>query len=190
MKIKIKNKAAFSFIELIIVISIISIMAVVLLVNQRTNVQPKDEVDTAARELVALIREQQNNAINGQQINISGTMTSVCGMGATWVYNTAPTVVQTFYQLTDSNPSSTTLCVSSGTNYPGTPYGSIPPFKNVIITTPASTGYVFFKVPFAGMTSDATPEQIVLTSTVNLNVHHTICVYANTVSDAEGNKGC
>ena len=60
------NKNGFSLMELMIVIAIIGIMTSIVLVYSGKNKIEK-EVEGAAREVAAAIREAQNNALTGKQ---------------------------------------------------------------------------------------------------------------------------
>lgn len=63
-----KNKKGFSFIELMVVIAIIGIMTAVTTVSLG-NTRTKKEVEVAAREVAAAIREAQNYALAGKQVS-------------------------------------------------------------------------------------------------------------------------
>ncbi len=60
------NKKGFTFIEVIIIFTIIFIMTSVLLGTSYKD-RPKKEIETVAREVAATIRETQNNALTGKQ---------------------------------------------------------------------------------------------------------------------------
>ena len=186
IKIKSSKKSAFTFIELVIVVAIMAMMTAVLMVNQQTGSAPKYDVDTAAREMIALIHQQQTGATGGQELNGN----KVCGVGVEWNNN----AISTIYIPTNDNTSSNTLCVSSGDNWQSgndLTYGQNILYKNVNIDS-GGVGWVFFKLPFAGMSSKSggSYQQIVLTSTMNSNVIHTICVYADSIKDAPGSLSC
>jgi len=61
-----KNKKGFTFIEMIIVITIIFIMTAVLM-DLSFRDRAKKDVETSGRELTAAIRETQNNSLTGKQ---------------------------------------------------------------------------------------------------------------------------
>jgi type II secretory pathway pseudopilin PulG len=64
------NKKAFSLVELMVIIGIIGIMSSVVIVSlQRGKVEK--ELETAAREVSAAIREAQNNALTGKSASSS-----------------------------------------------------------------------------------------------------------------------
>ncbi len=65
-KITRKTRRGFSFLEMIVVLSIITIMTVVMFVTMYRDRSTK-EIETAAREVTAAIREAQNNALTGRQ---------------------------------------------------------------------------------------------------------------------------
>jgi len=67
-----KNLSGFTLIELMISVAIISIMAGVTIVSLGGS-KTKQEVEGATRQVVAVIREAQNNAVTGK--NISGVST-------------------------------------------------------------------------------------------------------------------
>ena len=182
-KTKKQTKSAFTLVELLIVVTIVAIMTGVLMVNQKTGNGPKYDVDMAARELTALIHEQQTNATEGQEINIGGVQTKVCGVGISWSANAS--TVNSYYQKNDNAPTINTLCNDTNMNYGSTQ------FKNVSISSLANGGgFVFFKLPFAGMSQDSNPEKIIIESTINPAVTHTVCVYPDSVKDFTGTDGC
>ncbi|GBE17245.1 hypothetical protein BMS3Abin15_01084 [bacterium BMS3Abin15] len=73
------KKKGFTFIEIVIIVVIIGIMTSVVLVSVGGNKSSK-VVEIAAREIAGSIREAQNNALNGKQIN-DGTGDTACGHG-------------------------------------------------------------------------------------------------------------
>ena len=62
-----KFKRGFSLVELIVAITLILIMTGVLLMNQNNN-KAQEDVDIAARQVVAQLRALQNEALSGKQI--------------------------------------------------------------------------------------------------------------------------
>jgi prepilin-type N-terminal cleavage/methylation domain-containing protein len=75
-----KNKKGFSFIELMVVIAIISIMTTVTLVSMNT-AQKKEALITAAREVAAVVRETQNYALTGKDLR---NQINSCSFTFTW----------------------------------------------------------------------------------------------------------
>ncbi|HCP09002.1 MAG TPA: hypothetical protein DIT25_04360 [Candidatus Moranbacteria bacterium] len=69
-KFNFQNKKGFSLPELMIVIAIIGIMSGVALVSLSGS-KEKKEVETAAREVEAAIRETQNGALTGKGVGAS-----------------------------------------------------------------------------------------------------------------------
>lgn len=65
---KIKNKKGFTLIEITIAIFVVSLMSTVVFVSMRTSKIDK-ELESSALEVVAAIRETQNNALNGKKPN-------------------------------------------------------------------------------------------------------------------------
>jgi prepilin-type N-terminal cleavage/methylation domain-containing protein len=63
-------RRGFSLIEVLISVSIIVIISTAVLVSMRNNKTSK-ELEVAAREVAATIREAQNNALTGKKINDS-----------------------------------------------------------------------------------------------------------------------
>lgn len=61
-----KNRKAFTLIELVIVMAIISILAAVVTVSLGTQ-NTKKELETNAREFASVLREAQNYALTGKQ---------------------------------------------------------------------------------------------------------------------------
>lgn len=73
-----KTKSGFSLVELLIVFAIMIIMTSILLANQNNN-KAKSDVEAAARQVAAQLRQLQNDALNGKQVNNgSGTMINAC----------------------------------------------------------------------------------------------------------------
>lgn len=71
VKCKLLNvRKAFSLIEVLIVIAIIGIISSVIFVSMQ-NSKTEKELETAAREVAATIREAQNNALTGKVIDDS-----------------------------------------------------------------------------------------------------------------------
>ncbi len=66
MAFSFKNHRGFSFMEMIVVIAIIMIMTVVMLVMSMQDRERK-KYQAAGREITAMIRETQNNALTGKQ---------------------------------------------------------------------------------------------------------------------------
>lgn len=187
MKIKTKNKRAclpskkaFSLIELLVVIAIISIATGAVFINQRKSVQPKSDVDTAVRKFMALVRQQQNNAINGQQVEIGGTMKTICGFGVKWDQNT----ITQFYIRDNDKSDTMDVCPASGSNTDNNVSINSIGIEKAHVQVLTSDGWVFFKLPFAPMSaSTALPERIVFKSTINPDVTHTVCLYGNSMKD-------
>lgn len=67
---KIKQKG-FTLLEILIVVIIISTMAAIVLTSNSSG-RAKTNIDVAGRELAAVLREAQNNAMSGKQF-VSGT---------------------------------------------------------------------------------------------------------------------
>jgi prepilin-type N-terminal cleavage/methylation domain-containing protein len=204
-------RRGFSLVELLVVVAIITVMAGVLFAGRKNSSQPKNDVDTAARQLIAMIRQQQNNALSGQKVDIGGTMTSVCGLGVSWTGTTTTASAQAYYiqndgwkadHSTDADGGSTPdRCVSNASSTAsnpvanGTPYGQNFTFKRVTISPSSGSPYVFFKLPFAGISSSMAFDptkgvKIVLTSQNDPDVKHSICVYKSTVSDMPNEGNC
>lgn len=69
-----KTKSGFSLVELMVVLAIVLIMTGIFLANQNGN-KDQENVETAARQVAAQIRQLQNEALSGKQIG--GVL--VCG---------------------------------------------------------------------------------------------------------------
>jgi prepilin-type N-terminal cleavage/methylation domain-containing protein len=67
----IKNKKGFTLIEVLVVCAIVGIMSAVILVMMSSGNRQKNEVQVAAREVAAAVREAQNYALNGKNASAS-----------------------------------------------------------------------------------------------------------------------
>jgi Tfp pilus assembly protein FimT len=131
-----KTKKAFSLIELLIVTALATIMTAVLFVSKNNDLANKD-VDAAARQVAAVLRQLQNDALAGKKVaDVNGNLVSVC----TFQFALKPdgSYVINYYSDCSNTPSS---LISSSTPVK---------LKNVAlsITTPAS-GTITYQSPRA-----------------------------------------
>jgi prepilin-type N-terminal cleavage/methylation domain-containing protein len=157
---KTENKKGFSLLELIVVIAIISIMTLAGLASISAS-RNKKNVELAARDVAAVIREGQNNAF-------SGKFADVCGGG--WLFS---------YTNGTGNYSLSGQGASCSANYS---YN----YKLSNGVTFTSTGTINFGIPFAKIT--ATSDKIVLQNSTD---KYTICVNAiGNVEEKAGDVSC
>lgn len=84
MALKRKQKGV-TLVEVMVVIAVIGIGTSIMLASMG-NAKEQKRVETAAREVAAMFREAQSNALSGKMYfdSTSGTEVSVCGYAVTW----------------------------------------------------------------------------------------------------------
>jgi len=117
---------AFTLIELMIVVAIIGIMSSVVIISMQ-NGKIEKELETAAREVAATIREAQNNALTGK--NASST-NPICSQ-----YNFAYTNGSSNYSVNCSGNYSNNYTLKNGVTF-------------------ASGGNFNFSIPFGGVAAN------------------------------------
>lgn len=130
-----KNLRGFTFIEVIVVMAIIGIMAGIVAVSFKTG-RVEKELETNAREFAGVVREAQNYALTGKQFK---TDTSPCRFQVEW----SESSYKLIYYYKDA---------SGNCNQPLTMVTY--PLKNGV--TFGNSGNLFFTVPhadFSGNTS-------------------------------------
>lgn len=192
-----KVSAGVTFVELMVVIAIIGIMTAVTVVSLQSS-RDKKAVEVAGKQVVASIREAQNNALTGKNGNCSGGLAKASAYKVR-IYNGSKYMdVKTFFSSTDS-------ACSSDANYPNDlSYGSVR-INNVNIdftgVSCVSDCVIHFGVPFGnviargygnfgGMGSD-TFAKIKIKSTRSTNIFYTVCIYpSGKITDSAGDISC
>ncbi len=146
------NLFAFTLIELLVVVAIMGIAATIILVDW-SGARTKQQLDTSAREVEALIREGQNYALTGFQ-RVAGS--EPCAFRVTW----GGSDYSLTYRYKSAGACTQSLVLQSYT------------LANGITFSAASS--VDFTLPH-GDFSGAT-RTIVLSK---LSTFHTVCVYTN-----------
>jgi len=166
-KLRIENRRGFSFMEVMMVVAIIGILSSVSLVSL-SNSREKKDVETAAREVVAAIRETQNYALTGKQ---------PVATDFPCFYRFSPTQNSETYTINYNYHISGTNCVTPAPIDSSLAYGSYA-LKNRVTFSVVSN--ISFSVPFA-VTSGG---RIVITKGSN---NYTICVNsAGKISELSG----
>lgn len=78
---KLKNKKGMSLIEMVVLIAIVGIMSAVSIVSL-TTAKRNSELETAAEEVVAVLREAQNYSLTGKDITASCNVYAVTFSGS------------------------------------------------------------------------------------------------------------
>ncbi len=159
------NKKGFSLIEIMIVISIITIMTAIVLVMS-SNGNDELELKSAAREIVSNIRSAQNNALSGKQYLDKRS----CFFEFKPLSNSY-TIEGEFYDPTKEVDcaSPTTEIVASG-NFPkGVSISSV--YDGNIISN------IGFKVPFGDITADHVLIKKSIRMTINKDsLKYVVCI--------------
>lgn len=173
-----KNRKGFSLAELLVVMAIISIMTVAVLISY-ANSRKLNAINVSGRNFAAIVRELQNNALNGKQ-SVSGIV--VCGYGF-HISGSAPFYTYDLYY-NSYVPAPNTDCNSVGKGF-GNPthvYSAGNSFGNNV-TISAATG-AYFTLPGGAIYSDtysasgtplSSPFQINLSLS---SLNYPICLYA------------
>lgn len=183
---KMKTKKAFTFLELLVIIAILSIAAgsTGLILTGRSRGQ--QDVRLAARQLEAAVREAQNNALNG----VGGE--TICGYGIS-VTRSDGTITK--YRQ-DKLAGVCTPSAAKGPTTAGIGMANIgtETIKNVseAHTNPAGIdSYVFFEIPFGKLVKNAsgTASNFKFRAKRDSSLYYDVCVYANQLTEAVGTAG-
>ena len=168
-----KKLRAFTLIELLVVVAIIGIMTGVAMVSSG-NGRTDKELETSAREFVAVVREVQNYALTGRQF--STTDTDACVDGFRFRLRWNETVAHNDYHLRyrhNVSGSCTGDIVASYT------------LKNGVVFSGSSANSIFFTMPWANIFNNsgtalelATPNYVTVTLTKSSR-SHVVCIYAD-----------
>jgi prepilin-type N-terminal cleavage/methylation domain-containing protein len=157
-----KNSRAFTLIEVVIVLAIVGITTAVIIAslgNQRT----KKELETNAREFASVLREAQNNALTGKQLN---TATVTCRFDVSWngvAYSHSAIVQNAGGTCTGASTVVASYSLKQGVSF-------------------SNAGTATFYLPWA-FTPNAL--QVVFTKS---GIFHTVCLgVSGTVTDVAGN---
>ena len=165
-EIKFKNDAGFSLIELVTVMAIISIGVSVLTVSFTTTQRTKKNLETNARQFASVLKEAQNYALTGKQVN----GVTPCKFKVSWS-------TSVYWLRPMSRNGVTGLCtdVISTTSYP---------LKGVAFYTADATG-ISFSPPLA---TSSVVGPVLLASFTRSGLRHAICLSAgNLITDKPGN---
>lgn len=158
-----KNLRAFTFVEVVVVMAIISIVFGMVIVSL-TNSRVKRELETNAREFAGVVRQAQNYALTGKQI-LEGT--NPCQFQVDW-NGSGYTLI---YHYKDSNGN----CNQTSTM-------AVYPLKNGVTFT--GSGSLSFTLPHA--VSGSTSLQF-----IKNGINHTVCISSDgRVSDHPGGAAC
>lgn len=165
-----------TFIELIIVIAIIGIMTAATYASLR-DVKPTKEVEVAARQIAALLRQTQNDAVAGKMMDNGASKKTPC-MFLVTLSNVAGGVRYDRRYRQD-----TTGCATSA-NSPVYETGTIPR-----VSVDYSPNTIEFFVPHGGINADRS--RILLRSTADGTKYFTVCINSNgNIEERLGNQTC
>jgi prepilin-type N-terminal cleavage/methylation domain-containing protein len=159
-----KRKKGFSLLEVLIVIFIIGVMTVVAMASILPSRNKKD-VENAAREVAAAIREAQNNALNGKQPDAANI---ACGHG---IYIENSTDYKLFY-----NAKAGDDCLATGKDYDSiasTAYATYTLKRGVTFVLSGSS--VYFALPFGSVYPSGT--EYISIAVQKGSYAYNVCVY-------------
>lgn len=164
------KKKGFSYIELVAIMAVISVMLSVTLVSLFGH-KYKREVEVSAREVAAAIREAQNNALAGRGVSDN------CKNFRFGYSNTGTT--QYYIEQLDS---------TGGTGADCSPFPLNFDLKNDV-KFEGDEGFITFEIPWGSISAGSSVNvPIVLKKN---NAYYTVCVNsAGSVTEKEGNVAC
>lgn len=174
-------KKAFTFIEVMVVLAIIAIMAVATLLIMNGKGRGQQEVQTAGRLLESDIRSAQNNALNG----VNGT--NVCGYGVS-VAQTNGTITK-YHLKKEADGSCDSITSTLSSYYVSDGVDTISNVKVVGLNVSSGDPYVFFSVPFGAVSDNASGSTagFQFNSNRDATTYFSVCVYgANRITDGLG----
>lgn len=160
-----KNLRAFTLIEVMVVVAIISIMAVIVIIPLGSG-RIKRELEANAREFVGVVREAQNYALTGKQA-VAGT--DPCSFRVNWG---GSNYTLTYWYKNVSGTCNQTFQMATYT------------LKNGV--TFSNTSNLYFTLPHADLTFGA-PGPSIGATFIKQSSSHIACVYADgRISDQPG----
>ncbi len=189
------KKKGFTFIEIMIVVTIIGIMTSVVLVYVSGDKSSR-AVEVAARQVAAAIREAQNNALSGKQID---TVNIACGHGFYFDSGVNNNKYKLFY-----NYDTVSLPGSQDCSNPVTPVSTTYDANSADYTTyslnnkvefsSGTSEIIYFTMPHGDVYengSSLTPSAKILLVSPDGNDKYTVCVYTSgRVEEKKGDVSC
>lgn len=175
MALKRKQKGV-TLVEVMVVIAVIGIGTSIMLASMG-NAKEQKRVETAAREVAAMFREAQSNALSGKQVSLGGVFYSTCAYRIS-VLTPQPYMLSVTGQRCDNQ----NWVLSSSKNF------SASRVKLSTIIDAPSVLQVIFSVPHGNVTATASPSSVISGNTTGIlvksendpSVMYSVCI--NTLS--------
>ena len=192
-----RKQKGVTLVEVMVVIAVIGIGTSIMLVSMG-NAREQKRVETAAREMAAMFREAQGNALAGKLYKkpATGEEVSVCGYGISWNVSSLNRIG---FARREKD-------VSGGCSHANWTTDSFKTFQNIRVSNqkgaslPLSRWIFGYDLPHATVNksffrSDPFTANgnlgVLVSSTVDSSISYTVCAFANgKVSEHQGSVNC